>query len=188
MVPTVSGTSQLRKEDEELILLCKVCGIEATENEAENTTVVDRVIPIAGSYATTSGRALDPKFTRLKATDPNEEGIQMEIHGGKYAGRNQKAVVKFICDKDRTGNEDKDSTEHKIDERRRALDDDSETEGNNNSSLRFVSYGADDDMDILRLDWNTKYACEGNQKGTGDDSDDDVKSAGWGFFTWFIVM
>lgn len=167
-----------------------MCGIEDVYNEAENSTVVNRVIPIAGNYATSSGRVLDPKYERLKATDADKEGIRMELFGGKYQTKNQKAVINFICDKDRTGNEDKDSTDNKEDERaKRASEDGSEEDEHNGKSLRFISYGADDDMDILRLDWYTKYACEGSQKGSDDDDDDGgTKSGSWGFFTWFIVM
>ncbi|KAL9620880.1 MAG: hypothetical protein Q9160_004662 [Pyrenula sp. 1 TL-2023] len=147
------------------------------------------IIPIAGNYATSSGRALDPKYERLKAKDSNHEGIRMELKGGKYNKRNQKAVIDFYCDESRTGNEDKDSAEEAVD-RRRASDDETEEPADDNKSLHFISYGPDDETDILRLDWYTKYACEDAPKGDDDDADDDrkPKSAGWGFFTWFIVM
>jgi autophagy-related protein 27 len=54
------------------------------------------------------------------------------------------------------------------------------------SSLRYLGYEKDNpdkDVDILKLEWDTKYACESQE-----DEDDVVKSGHWGFFTWFLIM
>lgn len=64
-----------------------------------------------------------------------------------------------------------------------------EPESGNNAtipSLQFISYksDADDTMDILRLEWQTQYACEDSKK----EQDEERKSGGWGFFTWFIIV
>jgi hypothetical protein len=45
-------------------------------------------------------------------------------------------------------------------------------------SLKFISYEGEGDIDILKLKWYTKHACE----------DDAVKPRHWGFFTWFLIM
>lgn len=174
----------------QLTKMHEVCGIQEIHNEAQNSTTLGEIIPVAGNYALASGPTLDPKFERLKAKDSNNEGIRIELKGGKYNKRKQKAVIDFLCDESRTGNEDRDSA-NEVGERRRASDDETEEPADDNRSLRFISYGPDDDMDILRLDWYTKYACEDAPKGKDDDDTDDegkAKSAGWGFFTWFIVM
>jgi len=64
-------------------------------------------------------------------------------------------------------------------------DDHDEEDVSKENSLTFVSYGpveGRENMEVLRLDWRTKYACE-------DFEDDaDGKKGGWGFFTWFILM
>lgn len=56
-----------------------------------------------------------------------------------------------------------------------------------NASLVFDSWGASDenpDVDVLRLTWRTKYACEGRSDEGGNDS----ASAHWGFFTWLVIL
>jgi hypothetical protein len=49
--------------------------------------------------------------------------------------------------------------------------------------LKFRGYESDTDVDILKLDWYTKYACESQKE-----EDDAAKSGQWGFFTWFLIM
>jgi hypothetical protein len=58
------------------------------------------------------------------------------------------------------------------------------------ASLKLISYKAegqgDDEFDVLRLEWKTKYACEGmteHKPTSGKNS-----SSHWGFFTWFLIM
>ena len=107
------------------------------------------------------------------------------MHGGKYDKRKQKAVVELICQRD---------TEKSI--RSREVDDDDDDENDETKekvddgaggSLQFISYGpGNEDEDILRLKWNTKYACEDAKD--APDGDGGKKRAHWGFFTWFIVV
>jgi autophagy-related protein 27 len=88
----------------------------------------------------------------------------------------QKAVVDFLCDPDRTGTETD-------------LDPEDKYEGGDErlstgvSSLKFLSFDYGKDVDILRLEWRTKYACESQ-----NDEDDAAKKGHWGFFTWFLIM
>lgn len=162
------------------------------------------VYPIAGDYTTDSGRSLDPQTTRLKAADSEAEGVRMELHGGRYPfdgkkGRMQKAVIEFICDHDRTGlegledekrsdSDDKSEEDEESSQRKRTAEEESgdADEGVTpvTASLVFKSYGAFDDIDVLRLDWYTKYACEDVSERDGSGSSGDH----WGFFTWFLLM
>lgn len=151
---------------------------------------------IAGEYGLAHGGNLDPKITRLKATDADADGIDIELHGGRHNDRKQKAVLSMICDKSMTGNEGFEEDKSRSLLRR---DDDDDEDGDKGSrykqdpdtALQFVSYGEVEDgkerFDVLRMTWRTKYACE-DVEDDGDDGDDDNKSAGWGFFTWFFLL
>ncbi len=218
-----------------------MCAIERwlNEDDSDDKTHPRGVIPIAGDYALSHGPALDAKWTRLedeKNEDEKEKkgGLKVELHGGRYPfddkhGRKQKAVIEFVCDRERTGLEglvgkadgkaaemSRSSAGDALDRQRQGdddaasisrekdRDDDDDDDGdhdkkdpnreNDDKSLRFISYGPDNEEVgewTLRLEWRTKYACEGMQH--GDDGDDDGNSKGskshhWGFFTWFIIM
>jgi autophagy-related protein 27 len=160
-----------------------VCAIEHTIREDDNTDEITEVIPIAGELGDYGGYPLDAKFTRLKTADPQDddprEGLEIELHGGVYGDdkRKQKAIIEFLCEAGRTGLEtdldppdNYDSREAKVDEI-------------GPSSLHFVSYQAEGDIDTLRLKWYTKHACE-ESAGDGNGS----KNKHWGFFTWFLIM
>lgn len=102
-------------------------------------------------------------------------------------GRKQKAVIEFICTPDRTGLEGEEERKEDMDlARRRDKEDgeDKDKDQDERRSLRFVSYGASDDIDVLRLEWLTKYACENATEGGGEGA----RSRHWGFFPWFIIM
>lgn len=161
-----------------------VCGIERTKTK--DTEITSGMIPIAGNYASSSGRLLDPKITRLKSSDSSQEGLRIELHGGKYLKRNQQAVIEMICDRERSGMDDEDPKERRKREEEKAPDSpdgDNNKDLDNKKSLQFKSYGEVDNTNVLRLDWRTKYACEGFQEGGNGE-----KSGSWGFFTWFIIL
>lgn len=94
----------------------------------------------------------------------------MEMHGGTYPpgedGKKQKAIVEYICDKDKTGLEGQER-------------DGKVAEGE--TSLKYLAY----EGDVLKLEWRTKQACEQQTGGDGGDTDG---GSHWGFFTWFIIM
>lgn len=147
---------------------------------------IQNVISVAGSFHTTDGKGLEPHYQRLKSKDSTLEGLELELNGGTYGKKNQQAIIQFKCDKDRTGNEGNEDAASRL--RRRDDKDDDNQDGkiDDKNSLSFVSYGPEEgkaDMDILRLDWRTKYACEDYIE---NDSSD--KKGGWGFFTWLIVL
>lgn len=66
-------------------------------------------------------------------------------------------------------------------------DDDNDKEDDDGKSLRFIRYEPTDEdahEDTLRLEWRTKYACEGIR----DEEGEKKGTRHWGFFTWFIIM
>ncbi|EER42503.1 conserved hypothetical protein [Histoplasma capsulatum var. duboisii H88] len=165
-----------------------VCGVQRSSDDNK----LLGAIPIAGIFVQNSGRNLNPKVTRLKASDSQHEGLRIELHGGKYPfnGKDydQQAVIEMTCDRSRSGLEgdwsgkmatlaDEDGPGD--DKKDGKTDDDKKAE---DKSLRFKSYGQVDNVFVLRLDWVTKHACE--------DFEDDGsgKAAHWGFFTWLIVI
>ncbi len=166
-----------------------VCAIQHTIKPLEGTDepedLITEVIPVAGELKDVGGGYLDAKYTRLRDSeleqDAGKEGLRIELNGGFYKAHNrkQKAVVEFLCDPDRTGTEtDLDPVDK--------YEDEGEKPTKGDSSLKFISYDKivpGTEVDILRLDWHTKYACE-SQK----DEDDAAKSGHWGFFTWFLIM
>lgn len=169
-----------------------VCGILTRyDPDEDEEPQVDEVFPIAGSYATTSGRSLDPKYERLEDIPYSDmTGLRIELNGGKYNKQNQKAVIDMQCDPERTGNEKSPFKKGKGDEDEKLRE--TETDENDEAnSLRFVSYEVGDDskdIKVLRLDWRTKYACESYEEDDDEGSEKDSDGKHWGFFTWFIVM
>lgn len=169
-----------------------VCGITTTYNPTLDPVEpeIDQVIPVAGNYEGSggSGRSLDPHFERLKETDTASDGLRMILKGGSYAKKDQRAIIEFQCDENRSGNEGNEEEKRRRDDKKDKSGD--EEDKNNPSSLTFVSYGElDDKTDVLRLNWRTKYACEDHaDRDDDDDEDGGNKKGGWGFFTWFILM
>lgn len=195
----------------------RVCGLrEIIDLNSENSSMITP-IDIAGTYKTQTGREIDAKFELLRNSksnsDAGREGVRAELHGGrlpfddKKNGVNQRAIIEFVCDKERTGLEgdEKDNTEHEDDpkdgdkdgdkdkdkdggkkeEKLRRRDDGKGKCEDSDHSLRFCGYekeipSQDTTVQTLRLEWRTKYACE--------DAPADDKSSHWGFFGWFFIM
>jgi hypothetical protein len=148
--------------------------------------------------------------------DSQKEGVRIVFKGGKHPlsgpskeRRPQRAVVEFLCDPDKTGIEDEWDAEDKYESsslRTRADgeeedDEDDEDDGSNedsslehqllnqNAALLWESYGPENDVDVLRMTWHTKYACEKRDDSDDDDGDESGSTkASWGFFTWFVIM
>lgn len=174
-------------------------------------------IEIAGTY-TTSGsvnRRLDERFELLRDSksnsDADREGFRAQLHGGrfpfddKHEGKEQRAIIEFVCDRNRTGTEgtekdegDKEAGDGKDGKKNGEKDggkgdekkgekksERRDDEKKDDKSLRFISYKSEDaDKDkkamTLRLEWRTKHACE--------QRDEDSVSSHWGFFTWSFIM
>lgn len=193
----------------------RVCAIRENifADTEKNSTITP--IDIAGTYKTHSGRAIDAKFELLRDSksnsDADREGVRAELHGGRFPyddnknGVDQRAIIEFVCDKERSGLEgdEKDDTEHednpKDDDKEEEKDRDDKKEEklkrreesgkgkceDSDHSLRFCGYQSeksakDNTVQTLRLEWRTKYACEDAPPPTG--------SSHWGFFGWFFIM
>lgn len=192
---------------EECPMGTRICGIESDYNPIEDKEIIRSVIPIAGEFSTTHGRPLDPVFERLKGSkshgDSKREGLRATLNGGRFpfderSGKQQRAIIEFICDKDVTGNEGFDKDEDKVKRvaKKEKGDDDEDDEPHKlpdpdkGQSLQFVSYKdegeEDEETGTLRLSWKTKYACEG----AADEPKEPKKGSkgSWGFFTWFLIM
>ncbi|KAK2049958.1 hypothetical protein LZ31DRAFT_548787 [Colletotrichum somersetense] len=197
----------------------RVCAIErAIHPGPDNKDVVEKVIAIAGELGNQGGRALDAKAERLKSSDSNsdvkKEGVRLILNGGSYPlseklknRRYQQAIIEFICDREKTGLEGEFKPEDQYEGsqyRAREEDKDGKDDGDDgpstvekqllmpNASLIWDSYGPSEkgDMDVLRLTWHTKYACEDafekppSEGGSGGGD----ASSHWGFFTWLFVL
>ncbi len=152
--------------------------------------------PIAGEFM---GGALNPKPLRLKGSestsDREKEGVRITLNGGKHEKQKQKAIVECLCQKDgkeakiRRADKEKDEDEDEDDGdagKGEEHDNSGETQDDGHGgTLKLITWeDEEDDTKVLRLEWNTKYACEDSD---GLD-DDQSSSSNWGFFTWLIVM
>lgn len=189
----------------------RVCGIERDYNGHSKEGFFRQAIPIAGEYHLSEGRKLNPQFTRIKGgksnSDSKKEGLIAELHGGMHDKTPQKAIIEFQCDPEMEGTEgfEEDKTRSlsatSFDSygsmgKRNAADDDDDDGGEEDDSplpdldegkaLQYVSYELEkENTKVLRLNWKTKYACEGAK---APDSGSGKKTAGWGFFTWFLII
>ncbi len=164
-----------------------VCGIERVISKDDGNDIFVHATAIAGELKDYGGDYINAKWQRLKTsnshTDSEKEGLRLTINGGFYKdpetrkNRPQKAVIEFICDKTREGNENLWDPEDKYDDKVKRAE-------AGNSSLTVLKYDkTGDEADVLYLDWRTKYACEDSKN-----EQDAERGEHWGFFTWFILM
>lgn len=154
--------------------------------------------PLAGDLKGFGGKDMDAKWESLSESDSiadsEKDGIRLSMNGGTHkvgdVKRPQRVVVEFLCDKTRVGDENIWDPEDKYDKEKRAEGDETDRpkegepeDATKEPSLKFVKYDTTGkDMDILRLEWRTKYACR-------DAEEQEPKpNNSWGFFTWFIIM
>ncbi|KAJ5099908.1 Autophagy-related protein 27 [Penicillium argentinense] len=148
--------------------------------------------PIAG-LDPMGGGSKEPKFTRLSEIDSNTQGLRLQIAGGSWKGEynNKKAkdaaaLIDFKCDPDRSGLEGistKESVPEDEENKKQRRADGDEEEMPSNQSLQFKSFAPNDDgVYVLKLEWQTRYACDNYQDGN------DASSNHWGFFTWLIII
>ncbi|KAM0714009.1 hypothetical protein Q7P37_010973 [Cladosporium fusiforme] len=182
----------------------QVCGVEEVYGR-DGTHITTKVQPIAGEFIVSHGRALDPRWTRLKGSASNEdaerEGLRLELNGGKYPenkeGVPHKAIVEFLCDAELTGNEGFGDAKEKRVVRRAEGEGEKEGEGepddeitlpdlDKGKSMEFLSFKpeGEEKTKVLRLRWKTKYACENAEAPPAAPK----KSNSWGFFTWFLII
>ena len=186
-------------------ITCLVCGRERIINPVENTTSVDRVVNIAGDYFAKSGQHLESEVFRLKNSDSQadseKDGLRVSLWGGKYPfvktgdtkQIKQKVFIEFLCDPEREGTETEmpapgevvgEQSLSRREEEKGGSDGDEKPA--KTSPMVFHSYKVenikDEDWGVLRMDWHTKYACEGAVDRKPSDG------THWGFFTWFIIV
>lgn len=179
------------------------------------TNAVEEVVAIAGSLENVGGSQFEYDATRLKTSDSNsdsqKEGLRLVLKGGKHPldgpvqeRREQRAVIEFLCDAEKKGDEGEWDAEDKYEKdggaRRRADDNKGDSEKSAiehqlkkpGAALIWGSYEKEKDADVLRLTWHTKYACEKRDGSDGKDKDGKEdkgnSSSHWGFFTWFVIM
>lgn len=137
------------------------------------------IYPIVKSHVF-EGAHFDYKLERLKSdSDSQQEGLRLNIGGGKYEDKKQNAIIEFICKPpDESGSEDG------AESRRRRRDDENKDEGEDKgdgdkgdgdkgdnhddwAALKKVQDGKDGtlefkdyDENTLRLEWRTPYGCE----------------------------
>ncbi|KAF2828206.1 hypothetical protein CC86DRAFT_465942 [Ophiobolus disseminans] len=192
----------------------RVCGLREDINLATGGNSTVTPIDIAGTYASQNGRSIDAKFELLRNSKSNadggREGVRATLNGGRFPfddqkkGINQRAIIEFVCDKERDGlegdeKEGGDLEDDKDSDKEKEKDGDDKKEGklrrredggkgkceDNDHSLRFCGYqredeGKDHEVGTLRLEWRTKYACEDAPPVDG--------GSHWGFFGWFFII
>lgn len=196
-----------------------VCGISHNIDTASKTDSIVEIRPIAGDV---DGATLDPVATRLSTSsadgDKDKVGVRLVLQGGHYNGRKQKALVEVLCDDKLDGTEGEWKSDElgippppsaKTAEDGKDKDDVPHQLKKDGAALIWDSYGPSEEdpknMDVLKLTWKTKHACEkrneggsgggdkGGSGGSGDGDKDKDKggqdeSKHWGFFTWMIIL
>ncbi|KAK0386373.1 hypothetical protein NLU13_6210 [Sarocladium strictum] len=174
-----------------------------------DTDNISKVVAIAGSLENAGGSQFDATATRLKTSesksDSAKEGVRILLKGGKHPlegpvkeRRPQQAIIEFLCDPEKEGTEGEWASEDKY-ERLAARDDKNEEDNgdegessiehqlkNQDAALIWESYKSETDVDVLRLTWHTKHACEDKRSDGGDS--DESPSTSWGFFTWLFII
>jgi len=193
----------------------RICAVERDYSPSSEEPIISKVKEIAGNYAISNGRHLEPSSKQFHHAEngdkPERKGVIVELHGGLWDGTKQKAIIEFVCDKEWDGTEGfgKPNTAAFVDAAHygRMVTRDSGESGDDNGdgsegdeeptlpnwdegkALQFKDYSTSGNVATLKLEWKTKWACVG-QASNGDDDkpDDDTKSRGWGFFTWFLIV
>ena len=110
-----------------------VCAIErAIKGEEES---FQKAIAIAGNLENYGGKEFEYEVTRLKTSDSHsdaqKEGLRLVLKGGRHPRvgpvkerRDQRAVIEFLCDPEKTGLEGEWEAEDKYDAKLRKRDDD----------------------------------------------------------------
>ena len=98
--------------------------------------------------------------------DKAKEGIRLEMGGGKDSeGQKQKAIVEFLCDISKKDDEKRDLQVTEDEEDGENGDDEDgkgeEVDDEHGGKLKLVSWDVEQGTKVLRLDWITKYGCEG---------------------------
>jgi hypothetical protein len=130
----------------------------------KNSTMSVTPIDIAGTYTNYNGRTINGQFALLQ--DGDREGLSATLHGGRLPfddrknGVDQRAIIEFVCDMDRTGQEGVESGKEG-----KNKDDGKGTDGDKKG----------DDKDGDKKDGDKKDGEKDGDKKDGDKKDGDKK-------------
>ncbi|KAJ6192390.1 autophagy-related protein 27 [Bipolaris maydis] len=204
----------------------RVCAIrEMVDLSKENSTSITP-IDIAGTYPMQNGRTIDAKFENLghsKSNSDAREGVRATLNGGRFPfddkkeGIDQRAIIEFVCDKDRSGSEG-----NEVDNSPREDGDKDDKDGDKKDGDKKNDDKKDDNKDDKKE--GKLKAREENNKGKCEDSDASLRFCGyavepdtkdkkvrtlrlewrtkyacadapepdngshWGFFGWFFII
>ncbi|KAL6411177.1 hypothetical protein AUP68_04875 [Ilyonectria robusta] len=125
-------------KDEQCPTGTRVCAIKRLLKE--NTDTIEDINAIAGNLENAGGSQFDYTVTRLKTSDSTsdsqKEGLRLVLKGGKHhpigqpstSVREQRAIVEFICDRNKTGTEGEWDAEDKYDAKKFRLRDEEKKE------------------------------------------------------------
>ncbi|KPM45652.1 hypothetical protein AK830_g873 [Neonectria ditissima] len=207
----------------------RVCAITRfLKDEDEMDTIAD-INPIAGALENYGGTRFDYSLTRLKTSDSTsdsqKEGLRLVLKGGKHHpiggsakdDRPQKAIIEFICDRNKTGTEGEWTSEDKYTKLRvrdeeknedgdkkedgdKGSDDGKEEDGDKDKDGEDLSEEHQLKYENSSLIWDgfpsekdadvlrlTWYTKYACEKREEGDDDGD-DSTHWGFFTWFVIV
>jgi hypothetical protein len=152
-----------------------VCAIKHHWDPATKKSDVEVIIPIAKSAWEAKGV---------------EGGLRVTLKGGEFEGREQKAVVEMRCNKTMTGLEGEVKGEEEyVKTGKKREEGKPETQVGEGVALVWDGYKREGDKDTLFLTWHTKYACK--EAVPGETQPPPVApggDAGWGFFTWVVIL
>jgi hypothetical protein len=200
----------------------RVCGIRENIDLSKDDNSTITPIDIAGSYTTQNGRKIDAKFENLGHSKSNKdaglEGVRATLNGGRFPfdskreGVNQRAIIEFVCDKERSGlegdemdksphedgdNDDKgdnegDSKDDKKEDSDKKVESLKRREENskgkcedNDNSLRFCGYEVETEGKDQKVQ---TLRLEWRTKYACADAPSPDGGSHWGFFGWFFIM
>jgi hypothetical protein len=203
----------------------RVCGIRENIDLSKDDNSTITPIDIAGTYSTQNGRKIDAKFENLGHSKSNKdaglEGVRATLNGGRFPfdskreGVNQRAIIEFVCDKERTGLEgdEMDKSPHEDGDK-----DDKDGKDNNEGDNKDNNKEGDDKKEekLRRREDKGKGKCEDNDNSLRfcgyeletEEKDKKVQTlrlewrtkyacadapspdggSHWGFFGWFFIM
>lgn len=182
----------------------RVCAIKHKwDPETKKSAVVEEVIPIAGDLEEHGGKAFSWEAERVVAAAPEDEdnktNVRLTLKGGRFEHRAQEAVIELRCSKTMKGGEKEWESEDEYEKPKAKREEEKKKEGEKEgedgtpekqlakegAALVWNGYkrSADGEKDTLYLTWHTEHACL-----KAADEKPSAGSAGWGFFTWLIVL
>ncbi|KAG9191566.1 hypothetical protein G6011_10300 [Alternaria panax] len=206
----------------------RVCGIRENIDLSKDDNSTMTPIDIAGTYSTQNGRNIDAKFENLGHSKSNKdaglEGVRATLNGGRFPfdskreGVNQRAIIEFVCDKERTGLEgdEMDKSPHEDGDKDDA-DDADDKDGKDAKNTKDDDQGDGKKQDKLQpREDNAKSKCADNDNSLrfcGYDLETEGKDKSvqtlrlewrtkyacadapspdggshWGFFGWFFII